>query len=55
MFTVNGKLDLYESMRLATEYNGSKIKGHFPFAEQREVQSMQSGGQNWASGVGLIG
>lgn len=42
-------------MRLATELNGSKIKGHFPFAEQREVQSMQGGGHEWASGDGFIG
>lgn len=27
----------YESMRLSTEHNSSKIKGPLPFAEQREV------------------
>lgn len=42
----------YESMRLSTEHNGSKIKGPFPFAVQREVQSMQGRGWDPARAVG---
>lgn len=39
-------------MRLTTEHSGTEINRPVPFAEQREVQSMQGGGQNWTDCVG---
>lgn len=42
-------------MRLSTEHNGCKIKEPFPFAEQREMQSIQGGGQDRTGGVMGVG